>query len=105
MVLISGEIEAVLDGKTVIRFHPGQLVGDAGAYSGMASQVDVVARSHGTLTVWDMQHLAEFAASRPELRAQLMHIMSADLAAKLRHIIASHLAEQRGRVGCEPGQP
>jgi CRP-like cAMP-binding protein len=89
IVLISGEIEAVLNGKTIIAFRPGQLIGDAGAYSGLASPADVVARSRGTLAVWDLQHLREFMESRPELRAKLLQIVSADLAAKLRDLAAT----------------
>src|SRR5262245_3446602 len=86
IVLIAGEIEAVLDGKTIIALRPGQLIGDASAYSGLASSVDVVARSRGTLAVWDLQHLRAFTELRPELRAQLLQIVNADLAAKLRNL-------------------
>lgn len=89
IVLVSGEIEAVLNGRTIIALRPGQLIGDAGAYSGLASPADVVARSHGTLAVWDLRHLTEFTKSRPELRAKLLQIVSADLAVKLRDVAAS----------------
>ena len=95
IVLISGEIEAILDGKTIIAFRPGELIGDVSAYSGLASPADVVARSRGTFAVWDLQQLREFTASRPELRAKLLQIVSADLATKLRNFVtASSLAEQ-----------
>jgi CRP-like cAMP-binding protein len=86
IVLISGEIEAVLDGETTIAFRPGQLIGDVGAYSGLASPADVVARSHGTFAVWDLQRLREFTESRPDLRAKLLQIVSVDLATKLRNL-------------------
>jgi CRP-like cAMP-binding protein len=89
IVLVSGEIEAVLNGRTIIALRPGQLIGDAGAYSGLASPADVVARSHATLAVWDLQHLIEFTKSRPELRAKLLQIVSADLAVKLRDVAAN----------------
>lgn len=94
IVVVSGEIEAVLNGKTIIAFRPGQLIGDAGAYSGLPSPAEVVARSHGTLAVWDLRHLREFTASRPELRAKLLQIVSVDLAAKLRDVatVASGIA-------------
>jgi len=97
IVLISGEIEAVLDGKTRIALRPGQLIGDSGAYSGLASPADVVARSQATLAVWDLRHLTEFTASRPALRAQLLQIVSVDLAAKLRDVAAavSGITEQQ----------
>jgi CRP-like cAMP-binding protein len=95
IVLISGEIEAVLDRKTTIALRPGQLIGDVSAYSGLASPADVVARSRGTFAVWDLQQLREFTASRPELRAKLLQIVSADLAIKLRNFVtASSLAGQ-----------
>ena len=96
IVLISGEIEAILGGKTIIAYRPGQLIGDVSAYSGLVAPADVIARSHGTFAVWDLQHLREFTASRPELRAKILQIVSADLAAKLRDLIvsASGLAEQ-----------
>jgi CRP-like cAMP-binding protein len=95
IVLISGEIEAILDGKTITAFRPGQLIGDVSAYSGLASPADVIARSRGTFAVWDLQHLREFTASRPELRAKILQIVSADLATKLRDLItASSLTGQ-----------
>lgn len=56
---------------------------------GLASPVVVVARGPGTLAKWDLRHMREFAASRPELRADLLRIVSMDLAAKLRDIAAA----------------
>ena len=56
------------------------------AYSGLDSPVDVVARGPGTLAKWDLRHMREFTASRPELRASLLRIVSMDLAAKLRDV-------------------
>jgi hypothetical protein len=37
IVLISGEIEAVLSGKTILAYRPGQLIGNVSAYSGLVS--------------------------------------------------------------------
>jgi Cyclic nucleotide-binding domain len=89
VVLVSGEVEAVLGNKTRMALHPGQLIGDVSAYSGLASPVAVVARSPAVLAKWDLQHLREFTASRPELRANFLRIVSADLAAKLRDMMVS----------------
>jgi hypothetical protein len=75
--------QAVLDGKTKLPLLPGQLIGDVNAYSGLTNPVDVVARGHARFTKWDLKHLREF---RPELRAKLLQIESADLAAKLREV-------------------
>jgi CRP-like cAMP-binding protein len=44
IVLISGETEAVLGGKTIFAYRPGQLIGNASAYSGLVSPTDVVAQ-------------------------------------------------------------
>jgi CRP-like cAMP-binding protein len=97
IILISGEIEAILNGKTMIAYRPGELIGDVSAYSGLASPADVVARSRGTFAAWDLRHLREFTESRPELRAKLLQIVSADLATKLRNVVvtASGLAGQQ----------
>ena len=38
IVLISGEIEAVRSGATVLAYRPGQLVGNVSAYSGLVVQ-------------------------------------------------------------------
>jgi CRP-like cAMP-binding protein len=84
VVLVSGEVEAVLGNRTRMALRPGQLIGDVSAYSGLASPVDVVACGPAALAKWDLQQLREFMASRPELRANLLRIVSADLAAKLR---------------------
>lgn len=85
-VLISGEIEAILTNETRVRFRPGQLIGDVSVYSGLASPVDIVSRGHGTVVRWDLQPLLAFLARRPALRAKLLTLVSADLAAKLREI-------------------
>jgi CRP-like cAMP-binding protein len=84
VVLVSGEVEAVLGSKTRMALRPGQLIGDVSAYSGLASPVDVVACGPTALAKWDLQQLREFMASRPELRANFLRIVSADLATKLR---------------------
>jgi CRP-like cAMP-binding protein len=84
IVVIEGDIEAVLDSNTGMGIRPGQLIGDVSAYSGLASPADVVARGPGTLAKWDLRHMREFTASRPELRAELLRIVGVDLATKLR---------------------
>jgi hypothetical protein len=83
IVLISGETEAVLDGKTAFAYRPGQLIGNVSAYSGLVSPMDVLVRGLARLATWDLEQMREFTESRPELRAKLLQIMSADLAAKL----------------------
>jgi hypothetical protein len=71
-----------------VAIRPGRLIGDVSAYSGLASPVDVVARGPGTLAKWDLRHVREFTASRPELRANLLRMVSMDLAVKLLDIVA-----------------
>jgi len=96
IVVIAGDIEAVLGSNTGMVIRPGQLIGDVSAYSGLASPVDVVARGSGSLAKWDLRHVREFTASRPELRANLLRIVSMDLATKLRDI-ATTVPVQPGR--------
>jgi len=86
IVLASGNVEAILGGKTRLAIRPGQLIGDVSAYSGLPSPVEAVVRDAGTLVKWDLRHFREFTASRPELRANLLRIVSMDLAAKLREV-------------------
>lgn len=86
IVVIGGDIEAILSGDSGMALRPGQLIGDVSAYSGLTSPADVVARGPGTLAKWDLRHVREFTESRPELRANLLRIVSMDLAAKLRDI-------------------
>jgi len=86
IVLISGDVEATLDGKTILAFRPGQLIGDVNAYSGLANPADVVARGPARLAKWNLERLGEFIERRPELRANLLQIESADLAAQLREL-------------------
>ena len=99
IVLISGEIEAILASETRMAFRPGQLIGDVSVYSGLASPVDVVARGYGTVVKWDWRQLVEFMASRPALRAKLLTLVSADLAAKLREITIAVSGSRRGTAG------
>jgi hypothetical protein len=91
IVLISGEIEAVLSGKAILAYRPGQLIGNVSAYSGLVSPTDVMARGSVRLASWDMEHLREFTVSRPELRAKLLQLTSADLATKLHESILNQL--------------
>jgi CRP-like cAMP-binding protein len=86
VVVIAGDLEAILSGNTRLAIRPGQLIGDVSAYSGLASPADIVARSPGALAKWDLQHVRDFTASRPELRANLLRIVSMDLAFKLRDV-------------------
>jgi hypothetical protein len=54
------------------------------------------------LAQWNLQNLREFTASRPELRANLLRIVSVDLAAKLRvatEVISSMSGEE---IAAEP---
>jgi hypothetical protein len=69
IILLSGEIDAVLDGKVIWVYRPGQLIGNVSAFSGLVSPVDVVTREPTRLAMWDMEQMVEFAASKPELRA------------------------------------
>jgi CRP-like cAMP-binding protein len=85
---MSGDFEAIPSSNARIAIRPGQLIGDVSAFSGLASPVDIVARGPGTLAKWDLPHMREFTASRPELRASLLRIVSMDLAAKLRDVAA-----------------
>jgi hypothetical protein len=87
IVVIAGDLEAIVGGNSRMALRPGQLIGDVSAYSGLASPADVVARGPGFLAKWDLQHVREFTASRPELRANLLRIVSTDLAAKLRDVV------------------
>jgi hypothetical protein len=89
IVLISGAIEAVVSGKAVLAYRPGQLIGNVSAYSGLISPTDVIARGPVRLASWDIEHLREFTVSRPELRAKLLQITSADLATKLHESISN----------------
>jgi CRP-like cAMP-binding protein len=95
IVVIGGDIEAILSGDSRMALRPGQLIGDVSAYSGLTSPADVVARGPGTLAKWDLRHVREFTESRPELRANLLQIVSMDLAAKLRDIAITPGAPQR----------
>jgi CRP-like cAMP-binding protein len=94
IVVIAGDIEAILDGNSRLAIRSGQLVGDVSAYSGLASPADVVVRSPGALAKWDLRHVREFTAGRPELRANLLRIVSIDLAAKLRDVASPGLAAE-----------
>jgi hypothetical protein len=86
IVLVSGHAEALLGNKTRLAIRPGQLIGDVSAYSGLANPVDIVARDTVALAKWELRHLREFTASRPDLRGNFLRIVSKDLAAKLHEV-------------------
>lgn len=95
IVLNAGEVEARLNDKVILRYRPGELIGDANAYSGAPIPVDIVARTQLTLVKWDIARLRAYLESRPELRGRLLELEGADLASKL-HALAgiSALAPQ-----------
>ncbi|HVJ51065.1 MAG TPA: cyclic nucleotide-binding domain-containing protein [Aliidongia sp.] len=95
IVLLSGETEAVLKDKTVMAYRPGQLIGNVNTYSGLAYPLNVVTRSPVRLAIWQLDHIREFTNSRPELRAQLLEIQTADLADKLRESLGVRIVPQR----------
>jgi hypothetical protein len=86
MVLVSGEVDAILDARPQFQLRAGQLIGDVTTYSGLASPGNVVARGPARLAKWDLEKLRAFAEDKPELRAKLLNIESADLAGKLRSL-------------------
>jgi CRP-like cAMP-binding protein len=64
IILISGEIEAVLSDKTILAYRPGQLIGNVSAYSGLVSPMDVIARGPARLAMWEMDHIKELMTGR-----------------------------------------
>jgi hypothetical protein len=60
IVVIAGDLEAVLSSNCRMTLGPGQLIGNVSAYSGLASPAVVVARGPETLAKWDLQYLREF---------------------------------------------
>lgn len=84
LIMMSGEIEAVLNDDIKVDFRPGQMIGTAEVLGGLGSPVRVVVRSPARLVRWNVGRVREFSASRPELRAKLSAIVNADLAGKLR---------------------
>ena len=86
IVLISGQVDALVDGRAVLSLRAGQLIGDANAFAGLANPFDVVVRSRARIAVWDIKHVREFLATRPESRTKILEIEATDLAAKYREI-------------------
>jgi CRP-like cAMP-binding protein len=64
IVLVSGEVEAVLSAKTILAYRPGQLIGNVSAYSGLLSPMEVMARGPVRLASWDMEHISLPTAGR-----------------------------------------
>jgi hypothetical protein len=87
IILISGEVEASLNNTAILKYRPGEIIGDANVYSGIASPVDIVARTPLSLAKWNIVQLRAFLESRPELRTRLLEIEGADLSRKL-HALA-----------------
>ena len=102
IVVIAGDLEAILSGNSRMALRPGQLIGDVSAYSGLASPMDVVARGPGTLAKWDLRQLREFTANRPVLRAKLLQVVSLDLSVKLRHVATAVSDFTAGKITSEP---
>ena len=87
IILISGDVEASLNDRTILKYRPGEIIGDANVYSGIASSVDIVPRTPLSLAKWNIAQLRAFLERRPELRTRLLEIEGADLSRKL-HALA-----------------
>jgi CRP-like cAMP-binding protein len=88
IILISGDVEATLNDRAILKYRPGEIIGDANVYSGIASPVDIVARTPLNLAIWNIAQLRAFLERRPELRTRLLEIEGADLSRKL-HALAA----------------
>jgi hypothetical protein len=82
IVLISGEVEAIASDRPILKYLPGQLIGDTNVYSGIAGPLDVVATSASRLARRNLAQLHAFLEARPALRIQLLTIEGANVAAK-----------------------
>ena len=87
MVMVSGEIEAILDEKSRVKFRPGDLVGTIAVYADLHVPIDVVVVRSSKIVVWQVDHVREFAANKPELRATLANIVNVDLGKKLQALM------------------
>jgi len=83
MIMFSGQLEAVLNDKDRIQFHPGELIGTLEVYGGLPNPVDIFVREPSRVVQWSASRVREFTASRPELRSKLQSIIGADLATKV----------------------
>jgi hypothetical protein len=95
IILISGDVEATLNDSSILKYRPGEIIGDANVYSGIASPVDIVARTPLSLAKWNIAQLRAFLERRPELRTQLLEIEGVDLSRKL-HALAGPGIEGAG---------
>jgi hypothetical protein len=87
IILISGDVEAILNDSAILKYRPGEIIGDANVYSGIANPVDIVARTPLRLAKWNIAQLRAFLERRPELRTRLLEVEGADLSRKL-HTLA-----------------
>jgi len=83
MIMITGEIEAILNDEVRVNFRPGELIGTLEVYGGLVNPADIVVRKPSKIVRWSTDRVTEFTASRPELRSTLQSIIGADLVRKL----------------------
>lgn len=50
MIMISGDVEAVINQKIRIKMHPGQLIDTQGIFGGLVSPVDMVVRAPSSIS-------------------------------------------------------
>ena len=81
-------VEATVNDSSILKYRPGEIIGDANVYSGIASPVDIVARTPLSLAKWNIVQLRAFLERRPELRTRLLEIEGVDLSRKL-HTLAT----------------
>src|SRR5258707_2014897 len=86
IVVMAGDLEAILSGNSRMALRPGQLIGDVSAYSGSASPVEIVAPRFCIFPKWGLQPRRGVPADRTETPPHLLASCSNGPSPQIPHI-------------------
>ena len=84
MVIVEGEADVRLDGRSVAALGPGRFVGEMSFLTGELPGAEVRARAPLRVAAWPTDALRRFLEGNPDLRATWQLVIGTDLVQKLR---------------------
>jgi hypothetical protein len=87
LALISGNIEARSGGQTLGHLGPGKAVGTASMLLHETHLCDFVVDTHCRYLAWPVAEVQQLLDRDPDLRAQILNLMSEELANKIRTMV------------------
>ena len=85
MIICSGVMDVIREGKVIAELHDGQFVGEMNYLTGCETSADVVAREATQYISWSVSRLNAFLDDNLDIKSGFQSIIGTGLSDKLRH--------------------